>query len=107
MSKNDTEIRGPEYEAPTYTVVVEQHNRRESIVSIASTPEEAMVDALNCYTSICEQTVGSVEIRHNDSSYTVVGIVKGADDPEASLWIDEQEQDGVLNAGGICVRVSR
>lgn len=94
-------------DVPTFEVVVERHNRRGTIESIADTRENALMDALRAYVSLDTRTVGGVEIRHNDSYYSVVGIVEGRDDSDAELRVDETEREGILSAGGIEVRVQR
>jgi len=75
--------------------------------SIADTREGALLDALYAHAAVYEQDVGGVEIRHNDSYYSVLGIVEGHDDTRSDLYIDEHDQDGILNAGGITVYVRR
>ena len=92
-------------DVPTFEVVVERHNRRSSVESIADTREGALLDALRAYAAVYEQTVGGVEIRHNDSHYSVLGIVE--EDTDGELYVDEHDREGILNAGGISVRVTR
>lgn len=94
-------------DVPTFEVVVERHNRRSTVESIADTASEAMLDGLRAYSRIKDHSVGRATIRHNDSSYSVVGIVEGRNDPDTEIFVDEADREGILNAGGIEVRIQR
>lgn len=94
-------------DVPEFEVVVERNNRRSTAPSIADTPEKALLDVLKTYTSIDTHSVGAVEIRHNPSYYTVLGLVEGRDEEDAELSINEVEQKGVLKSGGMVVTVQR
>jgi hypothetical protein len=88
-----------------YRVMVERYERRSGVAAIADEREEAMMEVLHRYGAVYEQSVGGVEIRHNDSHYSVLGTIR--EKSGGGLELITHGRSEIMESGGIEVRVSR
>lgn len=87
-----------------YEIVLERNGRRWTIRSPTPTLQEALVDALRARSDPDAYSVGSVEIRHNNSPYSVVGCVRRT---EGEMYIEEVREKGLFLSGGVEITVRR